>query len=371
VKARLFGLLAAIVLVTLLAWRLWPRPEPSIDAATLPVPDAAGVLTLAESQRIALGIESVPIEAATEVLLPGWMGELVPPLDGGVGIASPWPGSVVAVLVDDGDRVEAGHVLLRVRSAEAAAAIAEREAARSSAELAARTERRDAQLLAEGIIPAARADASRAERIRAYAERDRAEAALAGFRLPRGAASGEFELIAPVAGRVLRRSVQPGSRLEAHEEALLIADPDRLDLVVDVPLRWRSALAPGRSLVLPDSTRATVTHVGADSDPDSQRIRLRARLDAPGTHGVGERLAVTLTLPAPHGALCLPRSALLPKGDGHVVFQREGDRYFAVPVDDLLGGDDESVVVLAPELEPGMQVVAQGAVALKALARTE
>jgi len=370
-RARILLAAGAAVLVALLAWRLWPRAGQSAGDAALPAPDATGALTLAESQRVALGIEPALVEAADAVPLPGLPGESVPPLDGGVGVSAPWPGSVVTVFVDNGDRVVAGQPLLRVRSAEAARALAERDAARSAAQLAARTARRDTQLLAEGIIAIARAEASRANARTANAELERSEAALAGLRVPPGAARGEFELLAPVAGRVLRRSAQPGSRLEAHEEALMIADPDRLDLVVGVPLRWRGLLAPGLSIALPDGTRAIVTHVGADSDPDSQRIRLRARFDALGEHIAGERLAVTLALAAPDGALRLPRTALLTRGDRHVAFRRDGDRYFPVPVGELLGGDDESVVVLAPELEPGMQVVAQGAVALKALARTE
>jgi RND family efflux transporter MFP subunit len=356
---------AMLLAAALVGWRLWPRAEASAEAAA-PQADADGSLRLAPSQVAGLGIALARTSAAGAVPLPGLAAQAQAPLDASQQVASPWPGTVVALLVDEGDEVRAGQPVLRLRSLEAMRAIAELARAQAEADAAQRQARRDATLLSEGIIAAARNEQSQALARGAQAEYARARDALSGARA-RAAGGGEIELLAPISGRVLRRSVAAGQSLAAQQDAMLIADPGRLDLMVGIPAVYRARLRPGLAVALADGGRATVVAVGADLDPASQRLRVRARFDDPATHLSGERFEVTLQLPAPDGAIALPHAALLPDGDGHVVFRRDGDRFRRVGVERLLGVDGDVAVVLAPALRPGVDVAVRGTAALKAM----
>lgn len=358
------GLLVAVV-AGLVLWRLWPRAAEDATPPAPPAVDAQGNLALLPAQIEALGIGSVAVDTAAHVPLAGLPADVAAPLDASARIASPWAGTVVALLVDEGGPVRAGQPVLRLRSLDVLQAQAALASARSQADAAARQAARDAQLLDEGIIAASRSEASQAQARIAAAELRRADAALAGVRLSSG--EGEIELLSPIDGRVLRREVVAGQALAAQETALWVADPERLDLFVRVPLAVRDRLREGLRLQLPDGAGASVVAVGADVDPASQQLRLRARLDAPQGFVPGQRLDATLLLPAPPDAWRVPRGALLPAGAGHVLYRRDDTLFRAVRVEALLGGDADSVVVRAPGLAAGDQVVVRGTVALKAL----
>lgn len=362
---RALGTTAMLLVLALVGWRLWPRTEAPAEAAA-PRADADGSLRLAPSQVTGLGIALARTAAAASVPLPGLAAQAQAPMDASQQVASPWPGTVVALLVDEGEEVRAGQPVLRLRSLDALRATADLARAQAEADAAQRQARRDAALLSEGIIAASRNEQSLASARGAQAELVRASEALSGART-RVAGRGEIELLAPISGRVLRRSVAAGQSLAAQQEALLVADPRRLDLVVGIPAVYRSRLRPGLPLALADGGRATLVAIGADLDPASQRLRARARFDEPSAHLAGERLEATLHLPAPEGAIAMPRTALLPEGDGHVAFRRDGDRFRRVPIAALLGVDGDVAVVLAPALRPGVEVAVRGTAALKAM----
>ena len=110
--------------------------------------------------------------------------------------------------------------------------------------------------------------------------------------------------------------------------------------------------------------------VSGDTDRSSQSLRVRARADAAGSLLAGQQFAVVLKLPAPAGALRVPRSALLPHRDQQLLYVQQGDLFHGVVVNQL-GHDDTHAVVLSPSLQPGMQVVSRGASVLKSMAPVE
>jgi hypothetical protein len=136
---------------------------------------------------------------------------------------------------------------------------------------------------------------------------------------------------------------------------------------------------------LPDGTLARVTAVGGDTDLSSQSLRVRARVDADQAgadrYAAGQQISVALLLPAPHGTLSVPSSALLPAGSAHVLYvaepssqDKQGDlRVRAVPVQ-LLGQDESeassAVRAVSPDTAPlaaSMQVVVRGTALLKSM----
>ena len=115
---RALGTTAMLLVLALVGWRLWPRTEAPAEAAA-PRADADGSLRLAPSQVTGLGIALARTAAAASVPLPGLAAQAQAPMDASQQVASPWPGTVVALLVDEGEEVRAGQPVLRLRSLDA------------------------------------------------------------------------------------------------------------------------------------------------------------------------------------------------------------------------------------------------------------
>lgn len=196
-------------------------------------------------------------------------------------IAAPVAGRLLAVDLREGDAVAAGETVARLavlpldprnrRQAEAAVAaaraareaalagVAEAKAALAQSRL---TRERSERLAAAGTLAAEALDQARtAERTQTDlldAARHRAEGAageLAGARaelLNEGApsAQGVAPLLAPVAGRVLRRFEESERVVAAGTPILEIGDPARLEAVVDVLSTDAVSLRPGTAMRL-------------------------------------------------------------------------------------------------------------------------
>jgi multidrug efflux pump subunit AcrA (membrane-fusion protein) len=170
----------------------------------------------------------------------------------------------------------------------------------------------------------------------------------------------------------------PGQAVAALDAAFVVAEPGRIDVNFTAPLRLRAVIQPGLEVRLPDGATARVAAIGADADPASQSLRVRARIE-PGQGGTlyapGQQFSVSLLLPVPEGALAVPSAALLPAGQHHVLYVAEGSqgadpvRIRAVAVR-LLGADEAASVVtaIAPgQLAVGAQAVVRGTALLKSM----
>lgn len=370
----------ALALVLLLLWWLWPRQaaESNGDGAE-EVEVVDGILTLSAEQADALDLQTTPAEAAGVIPVSGLAAEAMAPLHASARVASPYAGVVARVLVDDGAMVRRGDPVVRIQSLDWLTAQADLARARSDAEVAGQQAQRDATLFAEGIISSARSQQSRAQAAAADASRRQTEGALSGLRPVAGGAAGEFELLSPIDGQVLQRSVMPGQSLQALEHAFTIAEPGALDIVFNAPIELLPQLRTGLRVLLPGG-EGEVVAVGAGTDRASQTLRLRAQAGAGTRLVAGQQFGLTLLLPAPDGSVSLPGNALIAHGDTHVVYVEVDParddagtghrrRYHAVPVQRL--GGDGSTVVVTGDLAPGMAVVSSGASALKPLLATE
>jgi len=326
-------------------------------------------LDAAAAQR--LGVQTEAAQAAQGIPLDRLPAEVTAPLESSRTVSAPFAGVVSSVAVDEGATVKAGALLARVQSRDFLAAQADLQRSASDAALAQSQSRRDAALLAEGIIARSRVDESRARAVDAQARLAQAQAALAG--VTAGSAAGEYELRAPMAGRVLRRAVSPGQVVGAFDPAFVLAADARVDVLFQVPVARRAALAPGLTVEMEDGAQGQVVAVGAATDAASQSLRLRARLPESAHWLVGERTTVRLLLPAPVGAVRVPLAALLPDGERALVFvagqAADGMQYRAVPVE-RLGANAREAVVRGTDkdaLKAGDAVVVRGASALKPL----
>jgi RND family efflux transporter MFP subunit len=144
-------------------------------------------------------------------------------------------GAVTAVLVQEGDAVRAGQLLLRIdardldaRRSQALAALAEAEAGRADAE---RTAQRFRALYADSA--AARIQLDAAETALARAEAAVRGARAAGAEVAATAAYAEVR--APFAGTISRRHVDPGAFAAPGTPLLELRDASRLRLTASAP----------------------------------------------------------------------------------------------------------------------------------------
>jgi RND family efflux transporter MFP subunit len=260
----------------------------------------------------------VPTSAATAEILANRQANL----------RSETAGRVVAVLVEAGERVEDGQVLLRLdvgRSASAAqaasAAVAQSEARLNQAE---RELARTKRLVETGGLPEQRLDDAKDAVRLASAARDaaRAEARLARRGLT------EAVVRAPFGGTVVERTVELGEYLAPGSPLLTLADTSLL--------KARVLLDPREALDVSVGSRATVSayarpgeefgakvvRVGEVIDPRTRRLPVEVELE---DHGGRLRPGLVARFSVETGK---PTKVLRVPLDG--VFERFGSQYIYV-----------------------------------------
>jgi membrane fusion protein, heavy metal efflux system len=361
----------AVAFAALLAALIWWQRSPVVvdtgPANNAPVADGQGRVKLSPSQRDALGIDVVATVAAQDVPITGLPAEVMAPLASSTQVSVPYSGVVTRVLVDEGETVREAQPMLRLQSRDLIAARG--ELARAQAESRAATEkaRRDTTLAGEGIISAARKQESVARAAAAEASLGEAQAMLSQLRPAADGMPGEYEVLAPQSGRVLRRNVGPGEALQAMAPAFVISASDELDIVFSVPVALHAQLRAGQVIILPDGAQGQVVAIGADTDGATQTLRVRARASAPAALLAGQQIEVSLLLPAPPDAVTVPVSALLSHADREVLYVEEDSAFRGIIVE-RLGGDLDNAVVRGTGLVPGTHMVRRGGSVLKTLA---
>ena len=277
-------------------------------------------------------------------------------------ITAPYEGVVVEILAREGERVKRGQPLARIRSREAMTLGADLAAATGDYRVASAQAERDRQLLAEGIIPASRAQADNARRDAAAARLHELQAARTVA--PSGG-DGSYELRAPIDGRILERAVRLGESVAMLAKAYVIARGDQVMIELQVPARYASSLRLGLQVSVAGGETGQVTEIGGAVDPASQTVRIRA--DLAGKHlMIGQQTTATVLLPAPPGALRVPSSAVAEHNGAYQLFVVRGQRLVPVAVKRLAQGTDGFSVVRG-DIAPDTEVVTGGVGALKAM----
>lgn len=239
------------------------------------------------------------------------------------------PGTVEAVLVDLGDRVEAGQLLLRLDAREARLALLQAEAnllaaeralgrARAAAEAAIATvarsraaleearlnRKRFEDLFAEGAVSASQRDSARTQDdmaaatlrwAEAQAESDAqavqtaaaaVEQARAGLELARKRVE-DTEVRSPMKGAVKQRLVSAGDGIREKTPMLVLVATDPLKLQGTVPERFAPEVKVGQPVAVtleayPGRTfRGKVSRLSPSVDPQTRTLALEALLENP------------------------------------------------------------------------------------------
>jgi RND family efflux transporter MFP subunit len=220
-----------------------------------------------------------------------------------VAVAARLTSPVVAVLVDEGDRVRRGQALVRLDDADLRSALAQARATRVWAVLA---ERRALTLFAQGWV-------TRAARDEAVAQAAAARAAerLAADRV------GQTVLRSAIHGIVVKRDIEPGELASPARTLLLLGDPHRIRITATLDERDVPQVHVGqRALVSSDAwpgrvLPARVAELTPAGDPEQRAFRARLRLDTPEPLPLGMSVEANIVIRAHQGVLLLPNGAIL------------------------------------------------------------
>ena len=175
-------------------WWAWTTQQTTVadkDASEAVAQPNAGGVRLNSSQLRAQGVETALVKDAAVIPLDGLPAQTVAPLSTSAQVVAPYGGVVTRVLVDEGASVRQGQALARIQSKDVLTLQADLARARTEAAVAAAQARRDAALLAEGIIPATRNEQTQARAAAAQSTLQEANGALARLRPVSGGQAGE------------------------------------------------------------------------------------------------------------------------------------------------------------------------------------
>ena len=407
-KSRWLSLGIPAVIVAAVLWALWTRQFDAIaPKAALPPPAPARPAEPVDPNTVILEGEQAKhlVRAAvnSRVFQEQRLatGKIAFNEDRVTPVFSPYTGRVVRLLAKPGDTVEAGSALFELdtpdlvqANADFLTALSGLTKARNTLDQAKRTEARQQRLYQAKA--GALKDWEQAQSDVRSAESDlrSAEGTLAGARdrlrsfgkseedIARLEASRQIERVttvrAPIAGTITMRKVGPGQfvRPDNVDPTFTIADLSTMWLSAqvaeaDIPFVRLGQPVEVQVLAYPKETfRARLTYVGPALDPAVRRLPVRAEVADPHRRLKPEmfasfRIATTATT----SALAVPTNAIVREGGKTTVWVAESPTRF-VRRAVTLGFEQGGVAQIVAGLQPGEQVITEGAVFLDRVQQT-
>ncbi len=375
---------AAVALVTGVGGVLIGR---SLDSGETPAPAAPSAAPAegagtaeAEAEHGEGFVEMTPerIEASgirTETVREGTIGAeiivqatVAAPPEGQALVTARADGAVVRINKRLGDPVSAGETIALLESRDAAAFVAERNAAAARAQAARAAAARERRLFNARITARQDLEAADAARAQAEAELQRAQAAVTTAGVT---GNGRYLSVrSPISGRITELDTQLGAYVTAGAELFNVADPRRVQVDAAVPAADAQRIRPGDPAVieLPDGSTVDAVVRSATPSLDPQSRTATVVLQPSGTpasltQGQAVRARITPRGSEAGGAVVLPEDAIQQVEGRDVVFVREGDGFQATPV--TVGSRTGGRVQITEGLRAGQVVVTVGAFALK------
>jgi cobalt-zinc-cadmium efflux system membrane fusion protein len=376
--------LVAVGATTIHAWMHQP--------AAAPAPLPAGEVQLTDGQVKSLKIETVGADDG--FARTGASGQIAVDETRSTPVFLPYSGQVQKVFVQNGDRVSAGTPLLSVRTtdiADARNALAAALAQRTSAAAQVRVAQENASRAEEVYRSAGGAlkdlQQARSDLVAAQSQLGIADAAMTAARAKlsvfgaNGGGGGDAVMRAPISGVVVTRAIAQGQYVSggaggSSQPSFLIADLSRVWLVAQVAESDASRVHIGDKVVVtatayPGRTfDATIDNVGAQIDPVSHRLQVRATIANPDG-ALKPQMFANFTIETPDKEvpavaaaprlLSLPSEAVIHEGDSARVWVWQGKG--RVKVRDVVTGEShDGRVTIVSGLNPGEKVVTQGAI---------
>lgn len=234
---------------------------------------------------------------------------------------------------------------------------------------------RDKTLLEEGIIAQMRYQETLSDYQRYATSLKEAEQVLAAA----GASAGEIadlkqsrrlnslmNVRSPIDGVILERMVTAGQRVDLLAPLFRVGRLDELWLEIDMPQERMGELRLGDPVRIENSAYAArITHIGQSVNIGSQSALVRGVIEGkPVNLRPGQNVNVQISHASTDQLFRLPIAALVSQEGKSYVFVRSLGGFAARPV--AVASTEERHVVIHEGLEPGEEVVVQGAAALKA-----
>ena len=376
-RTRLLAGIAATALVAgvggVLIGRSMSDPAPTVETSAEPAEEKGeehgpeGFVPLTPERLSASGIALERVEPGSlqsEVIAQALVAA---PPEGQALLTARADGAVVRINKRLGDPVGAGETVALLESREAAAFVAERNAAAARAQAARAAAAREQRLFDAKITARQDLEAAVAAKRTAEAELQRAEAAVSAAGVTGG---GRYLAVrSPIGGRITEVDTQLGAYVSAGAELFNVADPRRLQIDASVPVSDAQRIQPGdrAQVELPSGgvVEARVRSVTPALDAESRTATVVLQLSgAPGglTQGQGVRVRIV-----PRGGqqrgIILPEEAVQQIEGRDMVFVTVKGGVQAVPV--TLGTRSGGRVEIVDGLEAGQTVVTRNAFALK------
>ncbi len=264
-------------------------------------------------------------------------------------------GVALAVLVEEGQAVRAGQVLVRLdpdrarlQAAQSAAQVRKLEA----------NYNRSVQLSKQQLI-----SANDLDQLKYDLENARAVNRLADLEL------SYTNVVAPISGVIASRSIKTGNFVQINTPIFRIVDTSRLEATLNVPERELATIKAGQPVLLQvdaitgKTFQGTVDRVAPVVDSGSGTFRVIAAFDSGGTLQPGMFGRIRIDYDQRANAAVIPRVALLEGETDPAVFTvREGK---AKRVEVKLGYVDGAWAEVLSGLKLGDPVVTAGKVALR------
>lgn len=371
--AAVIGLLALLAL--LVGWALGrssalpatttTRSANGAERQTLATPPNYVVITPAGIAATGIRIEAVREGSLSSEIIA--QASVTAPPEGQALLAARADGAVARIAKRLGDPVRVGETVALLESRDAAAFMAERNAAAARAQAARAAAARERRLFNEKITARQDLEAADADYAQAAAELQRANAAMitAGV-----TGNGRYLAVrSPISGRVTKANAQLGAYVTAGNELFQVSDPRRIQIEAAVPALDAQRILPGDRAAIELPGGGTLEAVVRSATP-SLNVESRtativlqpAGTAASLTQGQALRVRITPRTTVATG-IVLPEEAVQQVGGRDVVFLRVKNGFRAVPV--TVGSRNEGRVQIVEGLSPGMIVATRGAFALK------
>lgn len=260
------------------------------------------------------------------------------------------------LLVEEGDQVDRGRVLLRLEDDTQKIQVAK---ARARFEKATKEFNREKDLVEKELITVQEYNEAAYELQQAQLLMDEAQQELSYTRIT-----------APIAGTITHRMVKQGDQVNLNQHLFDIVDFDSLVARVYLPEKNLSRLAIGQrarltSQALGNRTFAgTVDRIAPVVDAKTGTVKVTVKVDEIGLLRPGMFVEVALVLETHHDALLIPKRAIVYDSDQVFVFRllagNEVERLLLVPV-----LTDKDFVEPEPGFQEGDRIVIAGQTGLK------
>jgi multidrug efflux pump subunit AcrA (membrane-fusion protein) len=217
-------------------------------------------------------------------------------------------------------------------------------------------------LEAEAQLAEAKAGPIREEIAAQKANVEAAKAYLAQAEL----AQQRTRIVAAQSGVIQMRHISNGDLVQSSSPIVSLVASDRFDIFLELPEALSSQVTPGMTIdltarALPQwQQRARITAVVPAADPASRRQRVRVQIDNPPPGLLpGMAIAGNLTMPSNRSSFVVSRDALTRRQDQWLVFTVADGKAQQIAVE-MVADMGEEVAIYHPTLTPGQSIVLRG-----------